>query len=115
MSEKHFTDFVTEWTDCGTLSNSQGAAADSCHDWEKEVAQHLLARQGVTFQRLVVRRIACDTVCIEGSMFCEEEFDVEDYLKCLPEVERVLNRLTIIPRPSCGEETLCGEETVVDW
>ncbi len=115
MSEKHFTDYVTEWTDCGALTVSHASHSVSCHDWEKEVAQHLLARQGVRFQRLVVRRISRDTVCIEGTMLCEEEFDVEDYLKCLPEVERVLNRLTVIPQPACGEETMCGEETVVDW
>lgn len=117
MTDRRVTDFVTEWTDCGDSFEDSGISFVGNHVLETELANQLTSKPGLSFERLVVRRLACNSICLEGIMFSEDEdFDIEDYVKCLPGVQAVINRLTVVKGAPCGEDTCCsGEETVVEW
>lgn len=119
MSQRTETEFFNEWMACQNEGGAQGAAsALSCHVVETELANQLNSKPGLEFDRLVVRRLPGNSICLEGTMKTEDgEFDIEDYVKCLLGVDSVINRLLVKQTSqSCGEDTVCsGEETVVDW
>lgn len=115
MKSPSDTEFFTEWTDCESCGDLYDASLHSRHQSETELAHQLNALPDVEFQRLVVRRLPNDAICLEGTMrLADDEFDVEDYVKCLAGVKAVLNRLSVKRPHSCGEDTaFFGEDTVV--
>lgn len=67
------------------------------HAIETQVRNRLAGQEGVHFLELVVRRVP-DGVCLEGVMQTENDaLDVSQVVREIAGVERVINRLLILP------------------
>ncbi len=118
MSRRSESEFFTEWTSSKPVGQVTPASTLSHHEVETELANQLTAKPGLLFDRLVVRRLPNNSICLEGTMHTDDDdFDIADYVKCLVGVNSVINRLHVKPQPLMfEEETVCpGDETVVDW
>lgn len=117
MNPEQSPDFVTEWSDVPESNDMTESQIMRSHLIETELAHQLSNTPHVDFDRLVVRRLPNNSICLEGSVrSVDSDFDIQDYVKCVLGVERVFDRLTrSSSTTAAGEETLSGEETVTDW
>ncbi|HBN74274.1 MAG TPA: hypothetical protein DD473_00315 [Planctomycetaceae bacterium] len=109
--------YFNEWSSIGEVKKSRSIdMPHAAHSVEKELASHLNSKSGMEFENLVVRRLPNDAICLEGILRTDDsDFDLSDYLKCALGVETIVNRVTMRGTCCAGEETLSGEDTVVDW
>ena len=117
MSQTQPSDFFTEWSDSPLPDDLLFSRATGCHSVESQVARQLIAQPDLAFDRLVVRRLPGNSICLEGSVRIDtDSFDFDDYVKCLLGCDEVINRLSVKRSGPCGDETRNpGEDTVVDW
>jgi len=117
MKPQHSPDFVTEWCDQPESSDMTESQIMRSHLIETELAHQLSSTPHVDFDRLVVRRLPNNSICLEGSVrSVDSDFDIEDYVKCALGVDQVFDRLTrSSSTTAAGEETFSGEDTVTDW
>lgn len=109
--------YINEWSSVENVKKTRSIDMPHAgHTIEKELASYLNSKSGMEFENLVVRRLPNDTICLEGILRTDDsDFDLSDYLKCALGVETIINRVAM-RRTSCAEEeTLSGEDTVVDW
>lgn len=66
MYPEHSPDFVTEWSDLPEANEATESQIMRSHLIETELAHQLSSTPHVDFERLVVRRLPNNSICLEG-------------------------------------------------
>lgn len=119
MGQKEKECYTTEWCgdSCETHFDEYDFSDHKNHHVERDLAHHLESNSDVEFDHLVVRRVGDDAVCLEGVVKSGCDCPgLDEYVKALYDVDKVINRLVV--RPASSEEETdspLGEETVTEW